>query len=57
LYLTIAGLTVREDFADVVDWSLYRVDMLRLLPFHYQGNTDDLGGGCDIQEEGLTGLQ
>jgi hypothetical protein len=56
LYLTVVGLTIREDFANVVDRSLYLIDMLGLLPLHYQGSADDLGGGRDIQEEGLTGL-
>jgi hypothetical protein len=27
------------------------------LPLYYQGSTDYLGGGYDIQEEGLTGLR
>jgi hypothetical protein len=27
-----------------------------LLPLHYQGSADDLGGCRNIQEEGLTGL-
>jgi hypothetical protein len=44
LYLTVAGLKVEEDFADVADRSLYLADMLRLLPLHYQCNADDLGG-------------
>jgi hypothetical protein len=57
LYLIVAGLTVREDFADVVDWSLYPVGMPEFLPLNYQGSTDDLGGGHNIQEEGLVGLQ
>jgi hypothetical protein len=57
LYLTIEGLVVGEDFFDVVDWSLYHVDMPVFLPLYYQGSTDYLGGGYDIQEEGLTGLQ
>jgi hypothetical protein len=57
LYLPVVGLVVGEDFADVVDWSLYLVDMPGLLPLHYQGSVDDLGGGRDIQEEGLTGLR
>jgi hypothetical protein len=57
LYLPVVGLVVGEDFADVVDWSLYLVDMPGLLPLHYQGSADDLGGGRDIQEEGLTGLR
>jgi hypothetical protein len=51
------GLTVGEDFANVVDWSLYLVDVPGFLPLYYQGSTDDLGGGQDIQEEGLIGLQ
>jgi hypothetical protein len=29
------GLTVGEDFADVVDQSFYRVDVPWLLPFHH----------------------
>jgi hypothetical protein len=57
LYLIVAGLTVGEDFANVVDWSLYLVDVPGFLPLYYQGSTDDLGGGQDIQEEGLIGLQ
>jgi hypothetical protein len=35
LYLIVAGLAIKEDFADVVDRSLYLVDMPRLLPLHY----------------------
>jgi hypothetical protein len=37
LYLIVVGFAVGEDFADVVDWSLYFVDMLGFLPLHYQG--------------------
>jgi hypothetical protein len=57
LYQTIVGLIVGEDFTDVVDRSMYLVDMFGLLSFHYQGSADDLGGGRGIQEEGLTGLR
>jgi hypothetical protein len=35
---------------------MYLVDVPGLLPLHYQGSADDLGGGRHIQEEGLTGL-
>jgi hypothetical protein len=48
LYLIVAGLTVGEDFADVVDRSLYLVDMSGFLLLYYQGSADDLGGGHDI---------
>jgi hypothetical protein len=48
LYLIIAGLTVEEDLADVVNWSLYPIDVLGLLPLYYQSNADDLGGGHDV---------
>jgi hypothetical protein len=51
------GLRVREDFAEVVDRSLYFVDVPGPLPLHYQDSAHDLGGGHDIQEESLTGLQ
>jgi hypothetical protein len=54
---TVAGLAVGEDFANVVDRSLYLVDMPGLILLHYQGSADDLGGGCNIHEEGLTGLR
>jgi hypothetical protein len=57
LYLIVVGLAVREDFADGVDQSLYLVDVLGFLPLYYQCNTDDLGDGCDIQEESLSGLR
>jgi hypothetical protein len=57
LYLIVVGLTVKEYLADVIDWPLYLVDVPGLLPLHYLGSADDLGGCYDLQEEGLTGLQ
>jgi hypothetical protein len=33
--LIVAGLTVREDFADVVDWPLYFIDVPRLLLLYH----------------------
>jgi hypothetical protein len=35
---------------------LYLVDVPGFLPLYYQGNTDDLGDGRDIQEESLSGF-
>jgi hypothetical protein len=49
--------TVGEDIADVVNRSLYFVDVPGLLPFHHQGGADDLSSGHDVQEEGLARLQ
>jgi hypothetical protein len=46
--MIVAGFIVREDFANVVDRSLYLVDMLGFLPLYHQGGGDDLGGCCDI---------
>jgi hypothetical protein len=48
MYLIVAGFTVREDFADVVDNLLHLVDVLVLIPLYYQGGADDLGGGHDV---------
>jgi hypothetical protein len=55
LALIVASIIVGEDFADVIDWSLYLVDVPKLRPLHYQGNANDLAGGHDIQEDGLAG--
>jgi hypothetical protein len=41
---------MRDDLADVVDRQLYIVDMPGLLPLHYQGSADDLGGCHDIRK-------
>jgi hypothetical protein len=57
LYLILVGLAVGGDLADVIDRPLYLVDVPELLSLHYQGNTNDLGGCHDIQEEGLAGLR
>jgi hypothetical protein len=57
LYLIVAGLTIRENLANVIDLPLYLVDVDGFLPLHYQGGVDDLGGCRDIHEEGLTGLR
>jgi hypothetical protein len=36
---------------------LYLVDVPGFLPFHHQGGAINLGGSCDVPEEGLTGLR
>jgi hypothetical protein len=33
--MIVAGLIVREDLANLVDWPLQLVDVSRFLPFHY----------------------
>jgi hypothetical protein len=43
-----AGLTIREDFADVVNQLMYHVDVPGLPLLHYQGSTNDLGDGRDV---------
>jgi hypothetical protein len=48
LYLIIVGLVVGEDLADVVNWSLYLVDVPELLPLYYESSGDGFGGGHDI---------
>jgi hypothetical protein len=48
LYLIVVGFAAREDFIDVVDPSLFLVDVLGFLPLHYQGSADDLGGSHDV---------
>jgi hypothetical protein len=35
LHMIVAGLTVREDLANLVDQPLQLVDVSRFLPFHY----------------------
>jgi hypothetical protein len=45
------------DFADVVDWPLYFVDVSGVLSFYHQGGANDLGGSRDIQKEGLARLR
>jgi hypothetical protein len=57
LYQIIAGFTVREDLADVIDRPLYLVDVPGFLRLHYHGGGDDLAGHHDIQEEGLARLR
>jgi hypothetical protein len=55
--LIVACFAIGEDFTDVVDRPLYLVDVLGLLPLYHQGGADDLGGCCEVEEEGLAWLR
>jgi hypothetical protein len=48
MYLIVVGFTVGEDFAIVLDWSLYHVDVPGFLRIYHQDGTDNLGGCCDV---------
>ena len=50
LHLRIAQFGLTESFTDEVDWSLYFVDMARLVSFDDQGSDDHVRSCRDIKE-------
>ena len=51
--MRIAQLGLAEYFINEVDESLYLVDVAWLISFDDQGGADHMGGGRDVEEEGL----
>jgi hypothetical protein len=57
LYLPIAGLSVSQDLADEVYWSLHLECMTVPFLFHHQGETNNLGCCSHVKEECLQSIE
>ena len=51
MHLKVAHFVLAAYFADEVNWSLYLVDMTRLVAFDDQDCAHHIGGGGDVEEE------